>query len=214
MNMQIVIAAIIIGYLLGSVPTGVWLGRIFKGIDIRKHGSKSIGATNVLRVLGARLAAVVLLIDIGKGFLSCYLAARLDPGSFSLEPAQTAMIAGLAAVLGHLFPVFAGFKGGKGIATGAGMLLYLAPLELAFALVIFIITVAITRYVSLGSLLAAAFFSISIFIETYWLKYPLGGEMSILAILLIILTVYTHRANIGRLINGTENRLGRRGGES
>jgi glycerol-3-phosphate acyltransferase PlsY len=211
---EIVITAAILGYLLGSVPTGVWFGRVFKGIDIRKHGSKSIGATNVFRVLGARLAAVVLLVDIGKGFMSCYLAARLDPGRFALEPAQTALIAGLAAVLGHLFPVFAGFKGGKGIATGAGMLLFLAPFELAFAMIVFITTVAVTRYVSLGSLLAAAFFSVSIFLEKYYLKYPVGGEMSFLAVLLIALTIFTHRANIGRLINRTENRLGRREGES
>ena len=211
--MEIVISAVIIGYLLGSIPTGVWLGRIFKGVDIRKHGSRSIGATNVFRVLGARLAAVVLLVDIGKGFLSCFLAARLDPGSFALEPTQTALIAGLAAVLGHLFPVFAGFKGGKGIATGAGILLFLAPLELAFALVVFIVTVAVTRYVSLGSLLASTFFSISIFLEKYYLKYPLGGEMTILAVLLIILTVFTHRANIGRFLHGTENKLGSRKGK-
>lgn len=212
MTVEIVVSAVIIGYLLGSIPTGVWLGRAFKGIDIRKHGSKSIGATNVFRVLGARLAAIVLIIDIGKGFVSCFLAARLDPGRFSLEPGQLAMIAGLAAVAGHLFPVFARFKGGKGIATGAGMLLYLAPLELAFALVVFVITVAVTRYVSLGSLSAAAFFSISIFLEKYYMKYPLGREMSILALLLIILTVYTHRANIGRLLKGTENRLGHKKG--
>lgn len=211
--MEILVAAIIIGYLLGSIPTGVWLGRAFKGIDIRKHGSKSIGATNVFRVLGARLAAVVLVVDIGKGFLSCYLAAHLDPGRFGLQPAQLAMIAGLAAVAGHLLPVFAGFKGGKGIATGAGMILYLAPLELAFALVVFLITVLLTRYVSLGSLLAAAFFSISILLEKYYFEYPLGGEMTVLAALLIILTVYTHRANIGRLVNGTENRLGGREGK-
>jgi glycerol-3-phosphate acyltransferase PlsY len=211
--MEILVAAVIIGYLLGSIPTGVWLGRAFKRIDIRKHGSKSIGATNVFRVLGARLAAVVLVVDIGKGFLSCYLAAQLDPGRFGLQPTQLAMIAGLAAVAGHLFPVFAGFKGGKGIATGAGMILYVAPLELAFALVVFLMTVLLTRYVSLGSLLAAAFFSISILLEKYYYEYPLGGEMTVLAALLIILTVYTHRANIGRLLDGTENRLGGREGK-
>lgn len=208
--MESIISAIVMGYLLGSIPTGVWLGRVFKGTDIRKHGSKSIGATNVFRVLGARLAAIALMVDIAKGFLACYLAARLDPGRSAIEPGQLAMIAGLAAVLGHLFPLFAGFKGGKGIATGAGMLLYLAPLELAFTLVVFVATVAVTRYVSLGSLIGAAFFSASILLEKFWLGYPLGGEMTILAVVLIGLTIYTHRANIKRLLNGTENRLGRK----
>ncbi|HBZ00800.1 MAG TPA: acyl-phosphate glycerol 3-phosphate acyltransferase [candidate division Zixibacteria bacterium] len=197
-----------IGYLFGSIPTGVWVGKIFRGIDIREQGSKSTGATNVYRVLGIRLAIVVLLIDIAKGFFAAYLGSKIYLGDTLLSPNQLAMIAGILAIVGHLFPLFAGFHGGKGVATGAGMLLFLAPLEVAFALVIFIVTVALTRYVSLGSILAALFFALSILIQKYLSHYPLGNEIIGLSLLILVLILYTHRANIRRLIQGTENKLG------
>ncbi len=206
--MATVIVALATGYVLGSIPSGVWLGRAFKGIDIREHGSRSIGATNVFRVLGAKLAIVVLIVDIAKGFLSCYLASHLDLGDTVLTSGQLAVIAGLAAIMGHLFPIFARFKGGKGVATVAGMLLFLTPLEVGFTLVVFVLTVAITRYVSLGSILGAIFFSSSVLIERYCLGYTHGDEISGLAVLLVILVLFTHRANIHRLLTGTENKLG------
>ncbi len=206
--MVTVIVSSAVGYLLGSIPSGVWLGKAFKGIDIREHGSRSIGATNVFRVLGARLAIVVLALDIAKGFLACYLASHLDLGDTVLTSGQLALIAGLAAILGHLFPVFAQFRGGKGVATLAGMLLFLTPLEIGFTMVVFILTVIITRYVSLGSILGTIFFSSSILIERYYLGYTHGEEISGLAVLLVILVLFTHRANIYRLFTGTENKLG------
>ncbi len=198
----------LMGYFLGSIPTGVWTGRVFRGIDIREHGSKSIGATNVFRVLGARLAVGVLVIDIAKGFFAAYFGSKINLGDTLLTTGQLAMIAGLAAIIGHLFPLFARFRGGKGVATGAGMLLFLAPLEVAFALIVFVVTIAITRYVSLGSILAACFLSISLIIQKYAYHYPLGNEMIGLAAFILILILLTHRANIGRLMQGTENKLG------
>ena len=206
--MATILAAILVGYLLGSIPTGVWMGQAFKGIDVREHGSKSIGATNVFRVLGAKLAIIVLLIDIAKGFFACYLAARINFGDTLLTSNQLAIIGGLAAVLGHLFPAFARFHGGKGVATAAGILLFLAPLEMVFALIVFAVTLALTGYVSLGSILAALFFSAAILIEKYHFGYPLGDEMTGLAFLIFILIIFTHRANIQRLFQGKENKLG------
>jgi acyl phosphate:glycerol-3-phosphate acyltransferase len=206
--MVTIILSALIGYLLGSIPTGVWTGRLFRGIDIREHGSKSIGATNVFRVLGVRLALWVLIIDIAKGFFAAYLGSRINVGDTLLSSNQLAMIAGIFAIIGHLFPLLARFRGGKGVATGAGLLLFLVPLEVAFALIVFAVTIAATRYVSLGSILAAIFLSLSLFIQKYIYHYPLGNEMIGLAIFILALILFTHRANIGRLIHGTENKLG------
>jgi glycerol-3-phosphate acyltransferase PlsY len=203
-----VFLAAAIGYILGSIPTGVWIGKSVKGIDLREHGSGTMGATNVFRVLGWKLAVITLLVDIAKGFFAAYFGSMINLGDTSLSPSQLALIAGIAAVLGHLYPLFANFKGGKGIATGAGLILYLAPLELGFAVLVFIITVSITRYISLGSLLAAAFFTLSIFLERFYLGYPWGNEMIGFAILILILVLYTHRSNIKRLLAGQENKFG------
>jgi len=202
----IVVAAV--GYVLGSIPTGVWFGKLVRGIDLREHGSKSMGATNVFRVLGWKLAIIVLIIDIAKGFFAAFIGSRINLGDIALISYQLAMIAGLAAVGGHLFPMFANFKGGKGIATGAGLLLYLAPLELGFAVLVFILTVLISRYVSLGSLLAATFFALSILLERFYLDYPHGGEMIAFAVLIFVLVLITHRSNIKRLLDRNENKFG------
>jgi glycerol-3-phosphate acyltransferase PlsY len=202
----IVVAAV--GYILGSIPTGVWLGKAIKGIDLREQGSKSMGATNVFRVLGWKLAVITLLIDIAKGFLAAFIGSMINLGDIAFSPHQLALISGLAAIAGHLYPLFANFKGGKGIATGAGLLLYLAPLELGFAVLVFVLTVWISRYVSLGSILAATFFALSVILERYYLGYPRGNEMVAFAALIFLLVIYTHRANIKRLLQGKENRFG------
>ena len=203
-----ILAVIVIGYLLGSIPTGVWIGKWAKGINIRAEGSKSTGATNVFRLLGAKLAILVLLIDIAKGFFACLIASRINLGDIMLSPEQLAMIAGLAAVFGHLFPLLANFKGGKGVATGAGMLLFLIPMELGFGLVVFVFSLLLTRYVSLSSILSTAFILTGIALEKFALRYAVGNEVFILCCITLILILYTHRANIRRLINGTENKLG------
>lgn len=202
----ILVAAI--GYVLGSIPTGVWLGKALKGIDLREHGSRSMGATNVFRVLGWKLAVLTLLVDVAKGFLAAFIASRINLGDIALLPRQLALIGGLAAVVGHLYPLFANFKGGKGIATGAGMLLYLVPMELGFAVLVFILTVLITRYVSLGSLLASAFLAAAIFMERFYLDYPHGDEMIVFVFVLLLAVFFTHRSNIKRLLSGNENKFG------
>ena len=206
--MATILASMLVGYLLGSIPSGVWLGRAFKGIDVREHGSKSIGATNVFRVLGAKMGIAVLIIDIGKGFFACLIASRINFGDTLLTVNQLAIIGGLMAVFGHLFPAFARFRGGKGVATGAGILLFLAPLEIAFALIVFAATLLLTRYVSLGSIMAVVFFSSVILIEKYHFGYPLGNEMTGLAFVIFFLIIISHRANIRRLLQGKENKLG------
>jgi len=206
--MVTIAAAILTGYLLGSIPTGVWLGKLFKGIDIRQHGSGSIGATNVSRVLGAKLAVIVLVIDVAKGFLACYLASRVNFGDILLSGGQLSILGGLAAVIGHLFPVFAGFRGGKGIATGAGIVLYISPLEVGFTVVVFISIAYLTRFVSLASITAAIFYCLAILVEKYYMGYPVDDEVAGLAILLVIIVLCTHRSNIRRLMAGTENRFG------
>jgi len=206
--MVTILVVAIIGYLLGSIPSGVWLGRAFKNIDVREHGSKSTGATNVFRVLGAKLAIAVLIIDILKGFLAAFLASHINLGDTLLTPNQLGMIAGILAIVGHLFPLFAGFRGGKGVAAGAGILLFLAPLEVGFGLLIFVITVSLTRYVSLGSILAVLFLALAFLLEKYAYGFPLGDEMIILALILAILIIYTHRANLGRLLKGQEHKIG------
>lgn len=208
--MLTILTALITGYLLGSIPTGVWAGKTLKGIDVRSHGSRSAGATNVFRVLGAKLAVFVLIVDIAKGYLACFLASRIDFGDTTLLSGQIAILAGIAAVTGHLFPLFARFKGGKGIATGAGLLLFVSPLEVGFALVVFVSIVYISRYVSLGSITAATFYSLSIMLEKYAFKYPVDDWNVGLAILIAILVIFTHRGNIRRLLAGSENRIGTR----
>ena len=206
--MLTILTVIIIGYLLGSIPTGVWLGKALKGIDVRQHGSKSTGATNVFRVLGTKLAVVVLIIDILKGFFAAFISSHVNLGDSLLTPDQLGMISGLMAIVGHLFPIFAGFRGGKGVATGAGILLFLAPLEVGFALLIFIVTIVVTRYVSLGSILAVTFLSSGIILERYVFGFREGNEMVYLSLSLVFLILFTHRANISRLIKGRENKFG------
>ena len=206
--MLTILVVIALGYLLGSIPSGVWLGKALKGIDVREHGSKSTGATNVFRVLGAKIAIVVLVLDIAKGFLAAYAASGINLGDTLLTPSQLGMIAGVSAVIGHLLPLFAGFRGGKGVAAGAGILIFLAPLEVAFAAVIFGAALAITRYVSLSSILASLFFSLTIILERFLFQFPVGNEMVFLAIIIAFLIPYTHRANIRRLFDGLENKIG------
>jgi acyl phosphate:glycerol-3-phosphate acyltransferase len=185
-------------YLLGAFPTGYLLFQRSERRDIRAFGSGATGATNVLRLKGWRLALPVALIDIAKGFLPAFLAARLFPGT-----AFPALCASLA-VIGHCFPLYIGFKGGKGVATAAGAMLALAPLQAGGAMGVFILTVGLTRYVSLGSILGAISFPV-------FLALSRAHERFVLATLPIVAVVLIrHAANIGRLARGTESKLGRK----
>jgi len=184
-------------YLLGSMIFSVIVGKLVSGIDIRNHGSGNAGATNTLRIMGKGPAIVVFLLDLGKGVLAVWLAKWFVPDQYGV-----AVICGIAVVLGHNWPIWFNFRGGKGIATTIGMLVTLAFLPTLFAGLIAIITIIITRYVSLGSLLLTAFLPLFI----YWMNHPtelLWGSFAIL-----IFAWIKHRKNIVKLLKGTENKIG------
>jgi glycerol-3-phosphate acyltransferase PlsY len=195
------LAWLVASYLLGAVPTSYLAGRLLRGIDLREHGSKNLGATNLYRVLGWRVAVPVGLFDMAKGLVPVLLfAPRVSTSQIF------ALVCGLTAMVGHVFSVFVGFKGGKGVATAAGVMLGLTPAALLIALVVWIAVVALTGYVSLGSIVAAAVFPVVVRLvdppeqpEILWLDMAAAAAI-----------IWLHRANIARLIRGTENRFGRR----
>ena len=184
--------AFVSGYLLGSIPFGYLLGR-WKGVDLHQKGSGNIGAANAVRVLGKPAGFAVLILDALKGVLACWLA--------SSEIWQIA--AGFAAVLGHNFPCWLRFQGGKGIATSAGVLLILTPKSLAIAVGVFLILTAATRIVSVGSLGASIVLPFAVWFVKGW------GELLAVTALMGLLAVYQHRDNLRRLRAGTEPRLGK-----
>jgi len=194
---------ILLAYLIGSVPTAVWMGRMLYGIDVREHGSGNAGATNVIRVLGTWTGILVLLIDMLKGFLAVSLMGFFPLWVPSvIHPDLFRVILGLVAVMGHVFPVFAGFRGGKGVATFMGTAFAVFPLTFLCAIGLFLIVFILTRLVSLGSILSALsmpFFAILIFSES-WPKV-------LFACIIALAIPLTHRQNILRLLRGEEKRL-------
>lgn len=205
-----ILTIIILAYLLGSVPSGIIVSRAFKGIDIRDYGSRNAGFTNVYRVLGPLPAVIVLIVDIGKGVVAVLFLTQLSFGPVPLNPVDLDILAAISVILGHVFPIFAGFKGGKGIATGLGALFSLIPLEIALALVLFVIIVTITRYISLGSLSAAGFTFLALLFERYYLGREVPAELIGMMFFLTVFIFYNHRKNIKRLLNGTENKFGQK----
>ncbi len=208
--MAVFAIALGVGYLSGSLPWGLWLGRWLRGIDVREHGSKNLGATNVYRVLGPRLGLATLALDILKGAFPVWVAAALPAPELSGRARELlAVAAAAAAVTGHVWTCFAGFKGGKGVATTVGVLLALAPAAFAIFVAVFLATVAITRYVSLGSTLGALAFSISL----AWLA-PSGVRSPVfwLGLGLGLVVVVRHRENLRRLARGEERRFSWKGG--
>jgi glycerol-3-phosphate acyltransferase PlsY len=186
------LAVIILSYLIGAIPTGLLVVRLLAGEDIRRHGSGNIGTVNVLRVAGPGTAAVVLAVDILKGIVPVLLAVRLGFAPW------TVVLCGLAAIMGHNWSVFLGFQGGKGIATSFGVLLGLSWQAAAVAAAVWLIAVALTRYASLGSLLAV----VSVPITLWRLHQP--DAYMYLGVVVALLAIYRHRANIQRLVTGTE----------
>jgi glycerol-3-phosphate acyltransferase PlsY len=191
---------LVASYLLGAVPTSYLAARLFRGIDLREHGSRNLGATNLYRVLGWRYAFPVGLLDAAKGLVPVLVFA---PRVSSSE--LFALICGLVAVVGHVFSVFVGFKGGKGVATAAGVMLGLAPAALGVAVLVWAALVYLTGYVSVGSIAAAAIFPLAV----YLLEPPDQPAMLWLDIAVAAAIVWLHRGNIQRLFKGTENRFGR-----
>jgi len=188
-------------YLLGAMPTSYLAARLFRGIDLREHGSGNLGATNLYRVLGWRYAIPVGVIDAAKGLVPVVLFAPRVSSS-----GLFALVCGLTAVLGHAFSVFVGFKGGKGVATAAGVMLGLAPVALALAALVWVVLVFSTGYVSLGSIAAATVFPLLV----YLFDRPTEPGMLWLDAAVAAAIIWFHRENIRRLLNGTENRFGRR----
>lgn len=192
---------ILAAYLLGSVPTSVWVGRKYYGIDVRDYGSGNAGATNTIRVLGLKAGIPVLLLDVLKGFLAVnlvHLTKYYDPGTHLFVNAE--LILGTAAVLGHIFPVYVGFKGGKGVATILGFLLGVQLIPTLLAIGVFALVLIFTKYVSLGSVLAGISFPISI-ILIFKVDMP---SLILFSCIVALMLVVTHRKNIGRLLRGEE----------
>ena len=204
METLMIIAGILLAYLLGSIPSAVWVGKAFYGIDVRKEGSGNAGATNTIRVLGAKAGVPVLLIDVIKGWLAVFLMAWFIPESFSeLQTTYLRIGAATAAVLGHVFPVFAGFKGGKGIATLLGVGIALYPLAVLVVVGLFIFVLLVSGYVSLASITGSVSFPLIVI----FLFNPDSLPLIMLAIFVGIFVPLTHRKNIGRLLNGTESKF-------
>ncbi len=191
MNILLPIAS----YLIGAIPFGLMIGRL-AGIDVRTSGSGNIGATNVTRLAGKKLGVVTLVLDCLKGFLPIFLASKLlaqEPGS---EP--VILLCGILAVVGHMFPVYLGFKGGKGVATGLGVFLFLSPMAIVISFVVFAATVALSGFVSAGSLLASGLFPLWLWL----LGEPAGAIVT--GVIIALLIWFKHHENIGRLLKGEE----------
>jgi glycerol-3-phosphate acyltransferase PlsY len=200
-------AALSLSYLAGSFPTSIVVGRLFFGKDIRKEGSGNAGGTNAFRVFGPAAGFAVVAVDVGKGALAALLFSRL--GSSSGLPAEAlALLCGSAAVAGHVWTLFAGFRGGKGVATAAGALLAAAPLPAAFAALAFALVLLFTGVVSLSSLAAALAFPASL-LAALALGRPVSPLLLGFAFLLAPLIFYTHRSNLARLRRGEEKRFER-----
>jgi acyl phosphate:glycerol-3-phosphate acyltransferase len=192
-------------YLAGAIPTSYLAGRLFRGIDLREHGSKNLGATNLYRTLGWRYAIPVGLFDIAKGAIPVLVFAPRVSSSQLF-----ALACGLAAIVGHVFSVFVRFRGGKGVATAAGVMLGLTPAALGVSLLVWLVLVFGTGYVSLGSIAAAAVFPLAVFL----IDHPDRPEILWIDVALAAGIIWLHRSNISRLLNGTEHRFGRRAAPS
>jgi glycerol-3-phosphate acyltransferase PlsY len=194
---------IIIAYLLGSIPTSVWIGKYFYGIDIREHGSGNAGATNTFRVLGKKPGIIVLIIDILKGTAAVSLAYWFEDVLPANEFIDIEIGLAIACVFGHIFPVFAGFRGGKGVATLLGSTIIITPISCALALVVFLIVLFSTRYVSLSSMSAGVSYPFIL----HFILHNQHPSLTIYSILIALLLIITHRKNIRRLLTHTESKI-------
>ena len=206
MELLIIAAFLVAAYLIGAIPTAVWVGQSFYGIDVRQHGSGNAGATNAFRELGKKPGAFVMLVDILKGWAATSLASFLvmleviSPENLVLFK----IVMGILAVIGHIFPVYVGFKGGKGVATLMGMVLAIQPMAALICLGIFIVVLLISKYVSLGSMMAAVAFPLLLLLPRFHPDEPL---LIVFGFILSLLVILTHKKNINRLIQGQESKI-------
>ena len=197
-------ASALAAYLLGSIPFGLLIAKA-RGVDLRNQGSKNIGATNVFRCVGKGWGFLALLLDALKGWIPAFLfpMAFASAPDLPAAPLWTGLLFGMAAVVGHNWPVWLGFKGGKGVATSAGMLLGLAPAAVGIALGVFLVVVIITRWVSLGSICAA----LTVVAAGYYFYWPANKVLVVALGVMALLVIIRHHANIGRLLRGEESKL-------
>jgi glycerol-3-phosphate acyltransferase PlsY len=204
MNAADIIIAFVLAYLLGSIPASVWIGKIFHRIDVREHGSGNAGTANTIRVLGWKTGIPVLIIDLAKGWTAAMLPAFFniaDPGSALLTNMQ--ILTGVTAIIGHIFPVLAGFRGGKGVATVFGVLLAIQPLLTICCLGVFLAVILITGIVSVSSMSAGIAFPVMLFL---FFDTP-SVIFKVFSVLVAIALLITHRKNIRRLLKGEESKL-------
>src|SRR4030065_2470660 len=207
---------VILSYLIGSVPNSIIISKAVSGIDIRNHGSGNAGGTNVMRVLGWKYGMVVIFLDALKGAIAVVIISRLFYGPLPFENVSpfddftlVQIIAGLSAVIGHIWTVFAGFKGGKGIATALGMLLMIVTVDMLIAIGVFILVVTFSRYISLGSLAGAVAVPLALIVRENVFNVDIPNYNTLLPFLIFValLVIFTHRKNVVRLLNGNENKI-------
>lgn len=208
---------IVMSYLVGSIPSSIWVGKMVKGVDIRDHGSGNAGATNTFRLLGWKPGVMVLAIDFFKGFSSAFwisqLAYYIGSGPVALFPYWDVdpflrIVCGVVAVVGHMFPLYANFEGGKGMATAAGMLCGIEPISVAITAGVFAIVMFSSRYVSLASLIAAFIYPLVLVVLRYVFDWAIDGSVLIFGAIVGLGIIVKHKGNIKRLIKGNENRVG------
>lgn len=197
------IVFLILSYLIGSVPFSIIAGKLLKGIDVREYGSGNAGATNTFRVLGKKVGIPVLLLDVLKGYLAVNLVWYTSYVPSTEIYINLQLTFGIAAVLGHVFPIYVGFRGGKGVATLLGFMLAIFPEAALISIAVFILTLLFSKYVSLSSIFAGLFFPFGV----YYLSENLVPTMMIFAVFVPILLIATHQRNIERLVRGDENKV-------
>ena len=205
-----ILVIIVLSYVIGSFPTSIIVGRLLKGIDIRQHGSGNAGGTNVFRVLGPAPGIFVMLFDAFKGFAATFWVSKIVIDSMPLETGMIMILAGVSAILGHIWTIFAGFKGGKGVGTAAGMLAALFPKALLICLAVFFIVLFASKIVSLSSMSAAVALPITLTLFRYVFNVEVLTSLYIFSFIAAALIIFTHRSNIKRLMNGTENKFGKK----
>ncbi|RNC83111.1 MAG: glycerol-3-phosphate 1-O-acyltransferase [Balneola sp.] len=210
------LTVLFISYILGSIPSAIWVGKVFKGVDVREHGSGNAGTTNTFRVLGVPFGVTVFVLDFMKGFVPSFwlsvvafdlFSGPLSPPNWEVE-AFLKIACGLFAVIGHMFPVFAKFRGGKGAATACGMLFGIEPISISISFLIFVIVILATRYVSLASMLSSFVYPITLLVMKYGLGMEVDGSIIIFSVLIASGIIYRHKSNIQRLRDGTESKVG------
>ena len=211
------LTVLFISYILGSIPSAIWVGKTFKGVDVRDHGSGNAGTTNTFRVLGVKYGVTVFAMDFMKGFIPSFwlsvmafdlFSGPLAPPNWDVE-AFLKIFCGVIAVFGHMFPIFAKFKGGKGVATACGMLFGIEPVSIGISFSVFAIIVLVTKYVSLASVLSTFLYPINLLVMKFYFGWDIDGSIIVFGILVASGIIYKHKSNIQRLLAGTESKVGK-----